>query len=55
MKFKPSLNPQNINIDTWYYEYKSSINLVHWSPDKNYCVTIKIPKKMLKESLKRMG
>lgn len=51
--------PQNINEGAWYYENKGSILLIVW-PDKvpeksapDGCVRLRIPAKLLRETLKR--
>jgi len=52
-----SRQPQNIDKENWYYEEKKGINLVHEIRVRGrYTRTdqILIPKKLLKESFKRM-
>lgn len=52
----PSLKPQRIDKDTWYYEYKNKIELVLWvtNPDTSRsCHTVFIPWRKLKKSAAR--
>lgn len=54
-----SNKPQNINAGAWYYENKGSILLILWPskvPKKLFsdgCVRLRIPAKLLRETLKR--
>lgn len=55
---RPSLNPQKIDDDSWYYEYRGRIEVVHEIRDSatgNYIRTdtIKIPWRKLEKSMKR--
>lgn len=59
MKAKPSLNPQHINRNNWYYENKKSIDLIHEVKNEDGKVIktdqIRIPLFRLAETLKRCG
>lgn len=51
-----SSKPQNIDLETWYYEEQSGIEVVHWTKDDNgkrRAIHIKIPWRMLSDSLAR--
>lgn len=54
---KPDLAPQNIGPDTWYYEQRGCLRLIHWVRDdsgKRYRAEhVEIPWRMLLASLKR--
>lgn len=52
-----SLNPQNINAHTWYYEYDTFIEVIYevFETDRYIkTVHIKIPWRKLRASLKRL-
>ena len=58
MKSKRSPRSQKINKHNWYYEYPAYIELVHEVMQNDSVVRaeiIKIPKRKLIASLKRMG
>jgi hypothetical protein len=54
---KPSKNPVLINDDTWFYEYRGRIDLVHWCIDdkgkRRHPSIIKIPWTTLMASAQR--
>ena len=50
----PSRKPQQISKDAWYYEAAKSIQ-VYIRPPNARAVVVRIPWRMLLESLKRSG
>jgi len=61
MKLKPSLQPQQVQPGVWYYENYGRIDLIvnirecQPGPIDATTLHIKIPKRKLKASLRRMG
>lgn len=59
MNESPSLNPQSINDDNWYYENKGSIDIIHQVRDnKNKLIRtdeVRIPFSKLITTLRRCG
>ena len=57
MKPRPSNKPTNISEDSWFYERRGGIDLIHWCKDvegkKRHASTIKIPWKLLMQSAAR--
>lgn len=52
----PSLKPQNITKDAWYYEYRGGIELVIWTTwgdGSSHPLVVKIPWGKLQRSLAR--
>lgn len=54
IKKKCSMKPQSIDLHSWYYEYPSRIHLIHESKSGEV-ISIRIPKRILLNSLERMG
>lgn len=56
IKYILSYSPQNIDDDSWYYEYRGKITFVKWATDghgNRYCTTTHIPWRMLMNSARR--
>ena len=53
---RPSLNPQNIDDDAWYYEYRKRIDVVVYVTARDglkYARTVRISWRKLEKSLMR--
>lgn len=54
-KNKCSNGPQQISEEAWYYEYPSHIEVLFASVGKPVAAIIRIPRRKLEASLKRMN